>query len=321
MNKIRFWLRRYFRFSHRETNGFLFLLVISLAAIVIPFLYSGSPEPYSPAQEQATLDSLVAHLDTLAVAKEKYRKTYNGFNPVAPIKLKTFNPNTAPTEELLQLGFSKFAANNIVKYRTKAGDFTYKEQLQRIYGVTPELYAQIEPYINLPQRARSGEKHNQQHSGNKYSARRPGYPNYPEKYSRKSNKITAFDLNTADTTELKKIRGIGSKLSLRIIKFRERLGGFAHQNQLTEVYGLSPEIIDSLRKYTFIPAGYQPKQINLNQGSFEEFRTHPYIGFNLAKLIIAYRTQHGPFKSIEEVQKIKQISDMQFQKMSPYLTL
>lgn len=321
MNNLRLWLRRYFRFSHRETNGFLLLLFISLAAIIIPFLDFNSTEPYNPVREQATLDSLVAHLDTLSVKEEKYKKAYKGFKLISPIKLKAFNPNTATAEELMQLGFSKFAASNIIKYRAKAGNFTYKEQLQRIYGVTSELYSQIETYINLPTSSESKESHKRQQYGSDFPNKKPDYARFPEKYPRKSTKLAVFDLNNADTTELKKIRGIGSKLSLRIIKFRDKLGGFTQQNQLTEVFGLSPEVIDSLRKYTFITASFQPKKVNLNQATFEEMRVHPYIGYNLARIIVAYRTQQGPFKSVKELQEIKQISATQLQKMSPYLSL
>ena len=130
--------------------------------------------------------------------------------------------------------------------------------------------------------------------------------------------MSAFDINTADTTELKKIRGIGTKLSARIVKFRDKLGGFTHAAQLSEVYGLSPEVLDSLQKYTFIQPSFNPKQINLNTATFEELRQHPYLNYNLARIIIAYRTQHGPYQSVDDLRNIKQINEQQLQKLKPY---
>jgi competence ComEA-like helix-hairpin-helix protein len=156
----------------------------------------------------------------------------------------------------------------------------------------------------------------------------PKYPTYAvnpdrpkSKYTPKSFHLTPFNINTADTAQLKKIRGIGSKLSARIVKFRDKLGGFGNMGQLQEVYGLSPEVIDSLQKYTFVESSFRPQQFNVNEATIEQLRQHPYIGFNLARHIIAYRTQHGPFQALEDLQKIKTIDPATFQKIRPYLAL
>ncbi len=87
------------------------------------------------------------------------------------------------------------------------------------------------------------------------------------------------------------------------------------------MYGLAPEVIDSLHKYTFVPADYAPQQLPLNTATLEELRSHPYIGFNLARLIIAYRTQHGSFRTVEDVKNIKIVNEELYQKLQPYLTL
>ena len=56
-----------------------------------------------------------------------------------------------------------------------------------------------------------------------------------------------FDINTANAEDLQKIHGIGQVLSQRIIRYRERLQGFALETQLAEVYGLSPEVVARLQ--------------------------------------------------------------------------
>lgn len=99
------------------------------------------------------------------------------------------------------------------------------------------------------------------------------------------------------------------------------MGGFAHPGQLAEVYGLSPEVVDSLHKYTFIQPEHTPRQLALNTATLEELRAHPYIGFNLARLIISYRTQHGAFRAPEDIKNIKLITEEKFQKLKPYLNL
>jgi competence ComEA-like helix-hairpin-helix protein len=321
MKKIKHWIRRYFSFSQRQTNGFLLLLLLTVLAIAAPFLYNKftAPKAYNPLRDQQSLDSLVAILDQETTSENyasNYTKPATRANAPAPIKLHRLNPNTATLEELMAVGISKYAANNIIKYRAKAGGFRTKEQLGRIYGLPPELYQRLYPYLNLPAQADLvDQKPNSGETALYKPGERPAYP------KAKPFRLQPFDLNTADTTQLKQIRGIGSKLSARIVKFRERLGGFARPEQLTEVYGLAPDVIDSLQKYTFVPPGYEPQQLPVNTATLEELRAHPYIGFNLARLIVAYRTQHGPFQSLQDLKNIKTITETQFQQLQPYLRL
>jgi len=317
MKKIKFWIRRYFSFSQRQTNGFLFLLLIVVLAMLAPLLFYRTTTVYNPAKDQAKLDSLVAQLE-IQPEEDKYSGSRPSTAPApAKISLRLFNPNILTPAEWLTLGVNRFTASNIIKYREKAGGFRYKEQLQRIYGMSPELYQTLEPYIQLPAR---------EEKNNRYTDNKNNQKNYPD-YSRSAReyktkvryRLTAFDINTADTTDLKKINGIGTKLSARIVKFRDKLGGFTQPTQLAEVYGLSPEVLDSLQKYTFIQPGYHPKQINLNTATFEELRQHPYLNYNLARMIIAYRTQHGSYQTVDDLRNIKQINEQQLQKLIPYL--
>ena len=319
MKKIKHWLRRYFSFSQRQTNGFLFLLLLTVLVIAAPFLVNKitAPVAYNPLQDQLALDSLVAQLET-ETAKDSYaRNNYKpSASPNAPVRLQRINPNTATLQELMAVGISKYAANNIIKYRTKAGGFRSKEQFSRIYGLPPDLYERLYPYLDLPSQANNTNRK----SPTEITAfTKPG--ERPPYVRNKPFRLQPFDLNTADTTQLKQIRGIGSKLSARIVKFRERLGGFARPEQLKEVYGLAPEVIDSLNKYTFVPPGYAPQQISINTATLDELRAHPYIGFNLARLIISYRTQHGNFQAIEDLKNIKTINEDTYQKLQPYLSL
>jgi len=317
MKKIKFWIRRYFSFSQRQTNGFLFLLLMVVLAMLAPFLFYTTSTVYNPAKDQAQLDSLVALLEIKPEEKDFPKSGPNAAPAPEKIQLRPFNPNTLTAAEWLTLGVNRFTANNIIKYRDKAGGFRYKEQLQRIYGMSPELYQTLAPYIQLPARG----ENNKSYSDSKSSPKT--YPDYsgPRRENKPRSRLAAFDINTADTIALKKINGIGTKLSARIVKFRDKLGGFTQPTQLAEVYGLSPEVLDSLQKYTFIQPGFNPKQINLNTATFEELRQHPYLNYNLARIIVSYRTQHGPYQSLDDLRNIKQMTEQQLQKLRPYLQL
>ena len=157
MKKIKFWIRRYFSFSQRPTNGFLFLLLIVVLAILAPFVFFRSNEVYNPAKDQAALDSLVAQLEIQPERSKSPNSRANTYPAPENIKLRPFNPNTLTPAEWLTLGVNRFTASNIIKYRDKAGGFRYKEQLQRIYGMSPELYQTLAPYIQLPARTENNQ--------------------------------------------------------------------------------------------------------------------------------------------------------------------
>ena len=129
-----------------------------------------------------------------------------------------------------------------------------------------------------------------------------------------------FDLNNADTSQLKKIYGIGDKLSLRILKYRDALGGFVNMSQLTEVYGLDSLIIDRLFENSTIHHEFQPKKININTASEKQLSSHPYLS-KMAKAIVSYRFQHGDFESLGDIRNVRSIDENTVQRIIPYLTL
>lgn len=313
MAKLRFWINRYFGFSRRETNGFFLLLLLTAIAAGVPYLITTKGPPGGLSRDQADLDSLVAQLDSLSASRP--RRGMAGQPAVRRLPLQRFNPNTLSRRQWLQLGLSSYAASNILKYRERAGGFRYKEQLARIYGLPPELYQELLPYIDLPSRPPK------QPASYKAFARAPRPYREAGAPRRRREQLQPFDINAADTTQLKRIRGIGPVLSNRILRFRDKLGGFAQLSQLAEVYALPPEALDSLQKYVFIRPDFSPRQIGLNTATLQELQAHPYLGFRTARLIVAYRSQHGPFQSLEELSRIHQISAGQVEKLRPYLRL
>lgn len=128
--------------------------------------------------------------------------------------------------------------------------------------------------------------------------------------------VVIKDLNTASAEELRNIRGIGPVLSERIVKFRNRLGGFYSSEQLNEVYGLDSVVIARLKDEFQIKSPIQ--LVNLNTDSLKFLYQHPYISYDLAKNILAYRKQHGDL-GIEDFKKLKSVPDSILTKIIPYL--
>ena len=128
-----------------------------------------------------------------------------------------------------------------------------------------------------------------------------------------------IDINKADTTVFIALPGIGSKLAARIIDYRTRLGGFRSINQVAETFGLQDSTFQKIKKYLVISDANVTK-INLNTATAEQLKM-PYISYNLANVILNYRAQHGPFKSIEDLKKIMLVDEVLFEKLAPYLTI
>jgi DNA uptake protein ComE-like DNA-binding protein len=134
-------------------------------------------------------------------------------------------------------------------------------------------------------------------------------------------KLEKFDINTVTAEGLRSIQGIGEVLSLRIIKFRNKLGGFISIGQCEEVYGLEREVIKRLSKQIFIEKDFAPKKININTATIKELVAHPYMSYECSKIIVRYREKHGCYSSIKEVSKFFEKNNIKYKKAAPYLTV
>jgi len=142
--------------------------------------------------------------------------------------------------------------------------------------------------------------------------------NYKENLSAQQPK--KIDVNLADSAALERLPGIGEKLSIRIVRYRERLGGFVSLEQLKEVYGLSDSTFIFIRRYLDVNDVFKPHQIAVNKADYVEFRRHPYMTSPVLKALLAYRKTHGSipdFKSFELI--ARQIGDSLHARIKPYL--
>jgi competence protein ComEA len=287
-------------FSRSQTNGFLLFLPLVLLVIfsepVFRLYQSGKREDFT---------SDIRRLDSLVALLEKHKPSVTRGDSARPAHVVAFNPNTAPAEIMLKAGLEKGLVQRIINFRKKGGDFRIKRDLLKIYGMDSSQYLALEKFILLPEQLNNKILSN---SGEIRKAR--GAPIMEMK-----------DVNTADTASLRKIRGIGEKLSLRILKYRDALGGFVSLRQLAEVYRLDTTVVRSIGENFFISKDFVPAQLNINSAGRQELSTHPYISSTAANAIVAYRFQHGEFKTIEDLRKIPAIDSIMFRKLVPYLKL
>lgn len=148
-----------------------------------------------------------------------------------------------------------------------------------------------------------------------FKHKRDGSKNYSAK---KTSEI--IELNTADTSLLKQLRGIGSVFAQRIIKFRDELGGFVRKEQLLEVRGFDKQKFGMISPYVKIDSS-KVKKININTASVETLKKHPYINKKLAAAIYWHRFNHGNYSDVSDILKENLVDERTFVKIAPYLSI
>ncbi len=312
----------YFYFSKKERNGILVILLILVLSTAGPFIYRSlfkKPAPQHDYTAQiAALEALKpdssSPYDSYASDRKPYQQynqkysgqTYSDFEN-KDASLFYFDPNSISVEDWKRLGVKEKTANSIQKYISKGGKFRQPDDIKKIWGISPEKMEQLLPYVRiapLPQR----ENNNYQ----PYA--KTEYVPYEKK------KTVAIDINAADTLGYASLPGIGPGYARRITKFRDRLGGFHSVEQVAETFGLPDSAFQKIKPFLQLAAGNIHK-LNINSATEEELKAHPYIRWQYAKLIVAYRSQHGNYNEVTDLQKIMALPPEDFNKIKYYVSV
>ena len=134
-------------------------------------------------------------------------------------------------------------------------------------------------------------------------------------YAVKSRPMEPLELNALDSAELVRLPGIGPATAMKIIRYRERLGGYSGISQLAEIEGLP----DSLMKWFIITDTISIRQIQVNRATLAELRRHPYIDFYQARAIVEYRGERGVIKGPEQLSFMEEFTAQDLERLLPYL--
>ena len=233
----------------------------------------------------------------------KKQQTYYYQTEGQTVERFAFDPNTADSTQLLRLGLRPWQVRNIYKYRARGGIYRKKEDFARLYGLTVKDYRRLEPYIRissdyLPASTLVKEEHYERDT-----------LRYPVKIAEGEQVV----LNTADTTVLRKVPGIGAYYAAQIVRYGQRLGGYVSIDQLDEIDGFPQDA----KKY-FVVQDAHPQQLNVNQLTLQQLRRHPYINFYRAKAIMDYRRLHGNLKSLQDLRLSKDFPPEVIERLTPY---
>ena len=232
--------------------------------------------------------------------KREYEQKFEQFQPyknkeVSKYTLFKFDPNILDSVGFLQLGLKPYVVSNILKYRKKGG-FRTPTDFSKVYGIQPDKFSELEAYISINQRKDTISK-----------------------TITESSKTIIVELNSADTTLLMQVKGIGRGYAKGIVRFRSQTGGFVAVEQMKEIYGMRPENFERIKDFCVVNKSLVRK-IKINTATVEKLNAHPYINFYQAKAIYELRRKKGRLNRIEDLKEINEISTENLEKISPYLS-
>lgn len=284
--------------------------VVLLAALVIGTLIAVKHfQPEKKVEVSWTNDSTQAAFANHqakedSIRKSQWKKKYP--REAIEIRMQDFDPNTVDSSTLVHLGLKPWQAKNMMKYRAAGGKYRKAEDLKKLYGMTDSMYQALAPYIRIAREEKDSLRVDSVYTHT------DSLPKWPEK------KDTILNLRTADTTELKMIRGIGSYRAKQIVRYREQLGGFVSVEQLLEVKGMEDLASDSILQH-FVLDSVMVQQMNVNQAGVQRLAQHPYLRFEQAKALYELRRKKIRLHSIQDLEAIECIDAKTLEKIAPYL--
>ncbi|MBO7408679.1 MAG: helix-hairpin-helix domain-containing protein [Paludibacteraceae bacterium] len=274
----------------------ILVLIIIIAAVETVIYFAPRPVPAPPTSEQ---------VDSLKQTKQQYSKFPRFQRKKTVYNPHTFDPNTADSITLTEVGFRDWQAHNILKYRAAGGKYKTKESLKRVYGMTDSLYNIIEPYVEIDSSLWINPSDTVKADTLRYHS---------------NKRDTIIELNSADTTTLQYIRGIGSYRAMKIITYRDELGGYVSAEQIREINLKTKqgEIDSILIHLTACRDSIHP--INVNRASVRRLTKHPYISYQQACDIYDLRRSRGRLRNLNSLQHVKSLTTTDIERLEPYLS-
>lgn len=270
-------LQSILNYSKSQRIGILLLLIIIILCQSFYFFSDFKKFEGSKEEQDSWLSNQIL-IDSLKFQGKNYKPT-----------IYPFNPNFITDYKGYKLGMSLAEIDRLLAYRKQNRFVNSAEEFQAVTKVSDSLLKTISPYFKFPDWVKHKKEYTATYANKDYS---------------KTAKITILDINEATKEDLMKVYGIGDKISDRILEQKNKLGAFVSMEQMEDVWGLSPEVIEKLGQHFEVKSTSKIKRININNATVKELAQFPFFRYALAKEIVIYRSMNGDIK-IEDLTKIK----------------
>ena len=290
-------LRKWFSFSKGERVAIITILALILL-LILACLFRPARKSLSDASLH-NLDSLLALRQ--AAIEEQQQQQAEKPQEVAELHPFPFNPNTITEDEWRQIGLTDRQVRNIMNYKAKGGKFYSKNDVGKLYTISEEDFVQLEPFIVLPEVSRSKNSKSSSQSGVSTPSTGLGTASTTAKPEKKA--IPIVDLNTVDSTTLVELPQIGPYTAVRILEFRDKLGGFVDKEQLRAVKGMDEARYAAIEPYINLGA-VEVRKVDVNRADFKTLVHHPYLSYEQVKCIFNQREKRGMIKNWAQLEAL-----------------
>lgn len=298
-----------------ERTGTLVLVAVLVLTICVPpLLRRYGPQRRLSAVEMMNTAEFISQLGPkpLGGIEQPMRLDLEEVPPSREPMSFAFDPNTITSDSLLMLGLSAKQAAAIVRYRVAGGQFRTSADLGKLRALDERTCQRLQPLVRIASQRRGSQRPAER------ADLRPSPKTTHPADAPAAATLLLVELNTADTAALRNLRGIGATLSQRIVDYRARLGGYHSVEQLAEVRGIKPELIERLRPQLRIDTTLV-QRIAVNSATYEQLRQHPYINDFEAKAIVYYRSTMGKLSQPADLLRNKLLTPERYSRLKPYI--
>ncbi|WP_020568147.1 helix-hairpin-helix domain-containing protein [Neolewinella persica] len=232
-------------------------------------------------------------------------------SPTTPPQRFSFDPNTISADSFALLGFPNWQAKSLLRYRgDRPVTFRRATDLRRVKSLDSALVEAVIPLIDI-----APQPYNAPAAAQNTPARPTTYSYRPKTPLPPPG---SFDINSSDTSAWQALPGIGSYRAMRIVRYRDALGGFYSVDQVATTRGLPDSTFAAITAFLKSSPVYRPMAIN--KVSYEVLKKHPYINRNLANSIVNNRDKAGRFNGPEDLKRLRLIKASELPRLIPYFS-
>ncbi|MBO6516897.1 MAG: helix-hairpin-helix domain-containing protein [Bacteroidia bacterium] len=277
--------KEFLQFSRSAQRGIVTLSILVALTIIARFWPIDRPDP-----------EVTFHYIPVESSEDSFQETTSHNYPTKrQWQLKSFDINYAKARDLRQMGFQDAFIQDWFERKNEIGFVVTPEQFKELKLMEDSDLGTVLPYLDFTR-----------------------YRKKPTTLHTKHREIQfSLDINSADSTEFKRLHGIGNVLSKRIVRYRSALGGFVSFDQLTEVYGVDSSLVNRLMPYLELNDAHQ--LLDINHMDVNTLAHHPYVSWKQARAIVQYRQQHGGFASTDDLNQVHLLTREWVDQIAPYL--
>lgn len=318
--KLNNFLKSFFTLNKGEQKGivvlFVLVFVVAVLNMLLPFFIENDKSGFSDYKNEIAVFRKERGLfqDSVEIKKRQKKGDLTKEEALLIIKPFVFDPNTLDEQAWLKMGFSPRQYQSINNYLSKGGRFRKPVDLKKMYCISQAEFDLVEPFIVIEGQTETGA----------IKRKRKTKTKSVNEYYKKTNKPKVIyiitELNSADSANLVSNLKLYPSIASRVVKYKNKLGGFYKKEQLLEVYKFPKTYFNKIKSYLEVDSS-KIEMMNINSIAFKQLLKHPYFDYETTKLIFNKKPKKGKmyYSGFQELKDLTGINDSIAERIKHYL--